>query len=801
MSSPLPTWLERWLGLQPAGSGEGTLWSLDHHWPFPAWLTIVGLLGIVGLVAWCYSREPGGARRGLRATLAALRLLAIGLALVMLAEVALSLRRTGLPTVVLLVDDSASMSLADRYESSEQAAAQARVRAVQLDAATRLNLVKAALLEQDRALLEQLARRYRLKVYFVGEQARAQDGSLDELEVRLRALEPTGGASRLGAALRTVLNDMRGTPPAAVILASDGINTDGEPLREAARYAQTKGVQVFALAVGSASPDRDLEVSDLLVDDAVFVDDIVNFECKLSGAGYPGRRVDVVLRLADKPEPLARTTVTVPTDGAPQKVRVPYRPREVGEFEYVVEVAPLPDETRPENNRQSRVVSVRKEQVRVLLVQGYPSFEFRYLKQLLQRDATIELKTVLQEADLEYAEFDSTGLRVFPVRRDDLFEFDVIVFGDVNPSLLSASSLTHVRDFVLEKGGGVIFASGPRWNPSAYRDTPLAELFPVDLASAVAPAVGATTDDPFRVVPTDLGLASPPLQLGDTPEESLRIWQQLPELYWHVEAPRLRPGARVLAEHSSRLAADGRKLPIIALQYAGAGKTVFHATDETYRWRYRVGDVFMARYWVQMIRYLSRSKLLGKDRSAELAFDRREYRQGEPVRARVRFIDERQAPAADDGVTIVLEREGQPNRQVKLSRAPSGRGVFEATLPPLADGRYHAWVAEPALEGNAPAADFQIVAPPGEFERVATDRAELGLLARETSLRDDQSHVYGIHETARLLAELPEGRPVPIEALPPLGLWNHWLVQPLFLGLFLGLLVTEWIVRKWVGML
>ena len=30
-------------------------------------------------------------------------------------------------------------------------------------------------------------------------------------------------------------------------------------------------------------------------------------------------------------------------------------------------------------------------------------------------------------------------------------------------------------------------------------------------------------------------------------------------------------------------------------------------------WRWRVGDVFFARYWVQAIRYLSRSKLLGKD--------------------------------------------------------------------------------------------------------------------------------------------------------------------------------------------
>ena len=42
--------------------------------------------------------------------------------------------------------------------------------------------------------------------------------------------------------------------------------------------------------------------------------------------------------------------------------------------------------------------------------------------------------------------------------------------------------------------------------------------------------------------PTELGLASPAMQLGDTPEESRAIWQNLPPLYWMVEAADLKPG-------------------------------------------------------------------------------------------------------------------------------------------------------------------------------------------------------------------------------------------------------------------
>src|SRR5690606_20319758 len=113
------------------------------------------------------------------------------------------------------------------------------------------------------------------------------------------------------------------------------------------------------------------------------------------------------------------------------------------------------------------------EQIKVLLVQGYPNYEFRYLKHMLERDSTIELKTVLQEADLEYAELDSTALRVFPVRREELYEFDVVIFGDVNPTYLSTNVMANLHDFVEEKGGGVAFIAGPRFMPLSYGGTPV----------------------------------------------------------------------------------------------------------------------------------------------------------------------------------------------------------------------------------------------------------------------------------------------------------------------------------------
>ena len=108
------------------------------------------------------------------------------------------------------------------------------------------------------------------------------------------------------------------------------------------------------------------------------------------------------------------------------------------------------------------------------------------------------------------------------------------------------------------------------------------------------------------------------------------------------------------------------------------------------------------------------------------------------------------------------------------------------------DGKYHAWIASPTLEGQAPSADFLVVAPPGELERVQVDAEELKRAADET-----RGRFYRLGQADRLLDDLPPGHQVPIESLPPQVLWNRWWL----LLAFLGLIVSEWILRKRKGML
>ena len=139
-----------------------------------------------------------------------------------------------------------------------------------------------------------------------------------------------------------------------------------------------------------------------------------------------------------------------------------------------------------------------------------------------------------------------------------------------------------------------------------------------------------------------------------------------------------------------------------------------------------------------------------------------------------------------------MQREGAGPRTVTLQRDAVQRGVFATTLDPLADGAYRAWLVGPELAGLPPATRFAVVAAGGEQARLALDVPELKAAARASHGR-----YYALADASRLSDELPRGRQVRIESLPPEPYWNRWPVATVFVAL----ITAEWLLRKRVGMM
>ncbi len=789
------------LGVEPAKAGEAITPTLRFERPWPQGVTLLVILGGAALIAYLYWRE-GKAPPWYKVLLASLRTALLLLAVFMLSEAVLSVERVGLPYFAIVADDSASSDRADQYADPKAGAAAAELaKLAGRDEATRLAIAQGWLARGDGELLAKLSEKHRVKLFLVSRTARELAEVTKPADVpaaleKLKAAEATGTQSLLGAGVRQVLTALRGAPPTAILMLTDGQTTDGETLAQAAEFAARKGVPLFLVGLGDKEPPRDAAIGDLLVDDVVFVDDLVRFEARLSGRGFAGQEVG--MRLIELPpgttdpklgREVAARREAVPPDGQPRRVELAHRPKTVGDVTYVLEIDTLPREERTDNNRIARTIQVRDDKLKVLLVDGQPRYEYRYLKTFLERrKESIDLRVVLMTADPGYSEQDRSALASFPAAKEGdegLFQYDVVILGDVDPGLLSATQLENIAEFVADKGGGLLFVAGEEANPLKYKGTPLEALLPVELADARDPTAVGNALQAFRPGLTAEGRSSPIFRFGEDEAQSAAIWRQLPENYWFLEAPRRKPAAFVLAEHPTLAGPEG-KLPLIAYQYVGAGKSMFQGVDDTWRWRLRVGDRYFGRYWIQAIRFLARSKLRS-NKQAEVETDRASYQRGQPVQVRVRFLAPGLAPSGGE-VAVEVERAGQPPSRLALRSSGPGNGVFEGILPGAREGNYTLkLLPPPTLTGALPTATFRVEAPIGEAARPELNEAELARAAATTG-----GKYYSPFAAATLLNDLPTPQKIPLDTDPPLPLWSDWRL----LALFLAIVTTEWVLRK-----
>src|SRR5438552_9272906 len=217
------------LGIPEADPGQGTAWRYVQNFPWPSWVLFLFAVAAGLFVFSVYRRDADHLSRRARVFLAGLRLAALTLLLFMLSEAMLSIERTGLPFVAVMLDVSGSMATEDLPSDSEaREYAERLLGEVRLDKPSRLNRGKALLLKDKGKLLKRLLENHKLRIYTVAEaetvlgmNAYLEPAQIDELLPLVREVPAQGDQTRLGDALRDVLNSLRGAPPSAIVLISD----------------------------------------------------------------------------------------------------------------------------------------------------------------------------------------------------------------------------------------------------------------------------------------------------------------------------------------------------------------------------------------------------------------------------------------------------------------------------------------------------------------------------------------------------------------------------------------------------
>jgi hypothetical protein len=688
------------------------------------------------------------------------------------------------PIVAVVFDHSQSMTLpAGPFEDDQMPrvakAAGYQTAGDQLDAEARkaLNRIARAKLAHSAVesarddFLKPVSEKFDLRMYSFAREATPLAVDAKTLEIP-EPPTPGGPSSYVGDALARVLEDASGRPIAGIVLLSDGMNTGGRSPADTALAAARLKAPIFAVPTGDPRRKSDVAIVDVFTSGLVSVGDTVRVSATFESQGFDGRPVTIELREGDTVLDSKELTLR----NEQQQLEFTFEAKTPGPkyLNVVVPAQPEEPEELHTNNTDSAFVRVSDEKVKVLLLDGLPRWDFRFLKNAMRRDHGLggrseDQPDIAVESELRRRPDGASS--VLPATLDELAEYHTVILGDCSPELLHTGFLEMLGKAVRERGLGLVVAAGPQHMPHRF-DAGLTDLLPVKLQGK---ASGSEADayNPFRLELTPEGGIHEAMRLYDDPGRNLNVWTGMPPFYWSAAVQRPAPAATVLAVNGSSKGRFG-KLPLVAWHYAGEGKVMFVGTDSTFLWRQNVGDRFFYRFWGQSIRFVARRDPNSLKKS-RIEVRPLRAQPGEEATIELTALTPDGTPRTDPRLPVTIN--GQTGVQtIELIADPVTKGRYTGSFTPQEAGDYRVGFNPGA--GDAVEAQFRVLVAPEELRHPHVDRAALAALAGASGGR-----VVEIDQLSGITPDLTgEIRQAPLyrEAT----IWDNWLTLVLLVGVY-----------------
>ncbi len=644
-------------------------------------LALTVALAAMLLSVWGYRHHH---RLWVRLLLMLLRLLGITALLALVLQPAVQIRNvTRVPNhVALLLDTSRSMAIS---ETQERASRFQRARAV---------------LEGSGDQIKKWRRHRRVDLLAFDASVRPLAGLESELEAK-------GPSTRIQSALSDVHRRYGGGDLAAVVIISDGIDNGhfgAGPLSRASRqFLQRLETPIHTVWIGR-SDLRDLALTEVYADSFAFVHNVFRVEADLLVTGLSLKSVPITLERDGAV--VAQHEVHLKEGQARYRVHFDVVPEQVGKYIYTISAPVFEGEAIKGNNRRTFLLKVIRDRIRVLQICGRPSWDERFLRQLLKRDPNVDLISFFilrTPADLALAPPSELSLIPFPTEElveKELGSFDLVLLQNFNykPYRIGVY-LPHLRRYV-EQGGGLVMIGGDQsFSSGHYYKTPIAQVLPVKLLpSTNAPSRLVSLED-FRPRLTPEGKTHPILQLGGSPRETRKMLASLPPLSGINLVAGAHPKATVLLVHPALKGTDGRLQPVLAAREVGQGRTLSLTTDSSWSWAFKAlgkGGSRQAydRFWRGAIRWLIKDPELNYLR---VILEDDNIPLGSPIRAVVRLYKPDYSPARQQKVSYEIIPIGgtgvaktvrtQKMGEVKIEYLPRKIGAHQIKVRATVGGR------------------------------------------------------------------------------------------------------------------
>lgn len=547
-------------------------------------LQYIVIFGVLLLLCggWLCWKSTAGASVRLRATLLVLRCAALAGLLLLFLNLG-HLRKDSEAHNkywAILLDRSESMSVADEGSMSRWAKALT---------ATEKQLIPAA---TDK----------HLTFYTFSDKIEESDDSIALLAKR----RPDGGHTDIFRSCRELIDRVRGKDDIlqGIILLSDGRQIVSGNRQKLVLAALSENIPLHCLALGSAGIPCDLSVVLPHRQFLAFVGQKIKVPVKVVNQGMGKRKVKVILRDTQGKEcnPVAVMLENDTTAGCEFQLEF----KAPGYYNYRVEVPDSTGETDRRNNCETFGVNVLPGNLKVLMLEGMPFWDSKFLSQLLRQEKSISLTTIYRVADGQYfsirtdsGETISETASLLPDTARVLSQYDLIIIGKGAEYFFDEARTKALRSYLSDYGGAVLFARGIPYEGEFPR---LAELEPVDW--------GADIEGEFSWRPAPVGISSG--LFGDMlPDPGDNIWQKLPRLNKAVHVQRLKTFTETLLYADNALSPRSRPVPVLLSRKFGRGQVMTVNAEGLWQWGFfpsvPESEELYNNFFLQLINWIVRS--------------------------------------------------------------------------------------------------------------------------------------------------------------------------------------------------
>lgn len=733
-------------------------------------LAVAGVLA--GLSALAYARTGSG-RRGANTALLAMRLAVIAALATLLmgpSRVDPRAKDQARPRLTVLLDASGSMLTPDAGGASR------------IDCALNKWL--------SGAQRTRLAELYDLKLMsFAGELAPLADSALTPPGTDLA----TGRVTNLAACVsKAVLEGSGRSGDASLLVVSDGHDSHDAPVQSAALLARARKCPIHTVALGGGTLQRDLALAAMAKQEYLLAGEPGEVIARVYQVGYDNETATVRL---ESPDQKQSKTVKFDAQGSAQASFTIKQPK-AGLYEYAVSVDPLPGEKETGNNRQSVFGEVTEQKIRVLLLEGEPFWETKFLAQSLRKEPGVDL-TQITRVSSRKAEGIITNIPgaqgQLPRTAEDLARYDVVILGKGIEQLFDATTVSLLGDFVMRRGGAIVFARGQAYDP----DTPLGRQMGRDLA-VIEPVVwGHGYLHNMALSLTADGRTSPCFRFTSLTQDPADAVSRMPGFSVMPVVEREKVStivqARVAPPGAAAGAGPARGQPGIVQMKCGRGRVMALLGEGLWRWSLLAPDMkaydsVYDEFWSNTIRTLAMDSDFLPGQTVCLKTERSSVRLGDTVRLEAAF---KTAPPPGQALKITLT--GPDGRTEVPALATTDENTrMHARFTPASTGVYR---VELQAEGMTPARQEK------RFSVYDVNLERLQTAARPEVMRRLAEQSDG----AFLDADRPEDLPVVLArhqesrgVLPQVNfLWD----KAALLGVLLAWMGAEWLGRRRAGLL